>query len=133
MEKKAIWMKAGKETGSLMNYLMSRKKTVPVVGRGATVLYWTDREAWEVMEVSQDMKTAVLKKYNPKRIDGLGMSDSQQYEYKEITDLTMTVVWKWNAWRNRTDVSGDDGKCKFEYPKVNIVWGVLDEHYDYSF
>jgi len=91
--------KAGKTTGSLFNYLMGNNSTIPVVGKGATMLYWTDRDAYQVMSVSDDLKTVVVKKCIAERIDNNGMSESQKYDYSKLSPIEETIVWKWNAWR----------------------------------
>ena len=91
--------KAGKTTGSFMNYLMGNNS--PEVGAGATILHGTNRSAYEVMSVSEDLKTVVVRQYNPKRTDNLGMSESQEYSYlpEDLNPCEETLVWKWGAWR----------------------------------
>lgn len=149
-------MKPNSQTGSFINMLMSNNSTVPEVGKGATVLLWTYRHAYEVIEVSEDKKRVVVQKYNAKRIDSNGMSDSQQYEYKELLPNKRVIVWRRGAWRwekecieyVRPDVERKDehydenARLKLidgvtikvkHYSKVNIIWGVKDEYYDYSF
>lgn len=149
----------GSQTGSFINMMMSQNCTLPEVGKGATVLLWTDRHAYEVMEVSDDKKRVVVQQYNAKRIDNLGMSDQQDYEYKELNGYNEVIVWKWGAWRWEMEVikfinppigyqkeydkyydengrlmlvEGVTKKAK-EWRKVNILWGVKDEHYDFNF
>lgn len=164
-----------KETGSLFNLLMGNNNTLPEVGKGATILLWSDRHAYEVISVSEDKKEVVIQRYDPERIDGLGMSDCQTYKYEKLTEEKRTVVWRNNAWRTKVteihytkdflksrNLIGaisyakhltpdeyakvyDNGKAsfpvlvegitekRFKFPKVNIIWGHLDEHYDFSF
>jgi len=118
-------LKLGKDTRSLTNFIYSGHLSVPEVGRGATELGWTDRTAYEVLSVSYDLKKVVIQKYNAKRIDDNGMGGDQEYEYKELIGHPITIWWKWNAWR-RIDVDG-------RYKKINIIWGVKEHYYDYSF
>lgn len=92
-------MKPNTQTGSFINMLMSNNSTVPEVGKGATVLMWTDRHAYEVIEVSDDKKRVVVQQYFPKRIDKNGMSESQEYEYKELSPVKEVIVWKWGGWK----------------------------------
>lgn len=50
-------LKLGTETGSVINNIMSRQilnKPKAEVGMGATLLYWTDREAATIVEVIGD-------------------------------------------------------------------------------
>ncbi|MFW6311272.1 MAG: hypothetical protein ACOC1K_03450 [Nanoarchaeota archaeon] len=96
-------MKLGTQTGSMINHLMSNNDTKPEVGKGCTLLHWTDREAWEVIEVRKNDKEVVIQKYNPKRIDNNGMSDAQEYEYSELTDAKKTLVYKWGSWKERSE------------------------------
>lgn len=132
METKQVFrqrqLKPSTETGSFINMMMSSNSTLPQVGEGATILGWTDRHAYEVMSVSKDYRVVVIQQYQPERVDSLGMSDSQDYKYENLSGYNETVVWKWGAWRKvykRLD--------KTEYSKVNIIFGVKDEYYDYSF
>ncbi|OFY43999.1 MAG: hypothetical protein A2X18_07675 [Bacteroidetes bacterium GWF2_40_14] len=165
-------MKAGKETGSLTNHIMGRNATLPKVGEGATILHWTDRSAYEVMEVSKDYKTVVIQKYEPERIDNNGMSESQEYKYEKLNGCNEEIVWKYGAWRkiiktieytNETfelivkgrkdgtyndkcdlfkEIHDENGEFRFvagktivrtKFSKVNIVFGIRQEYYDYSF
>ena len=80
--------------GGFFNQLMSHNSTVPVVGEGATELLYSDRHAYEVLAVDEKKKTAVLRRYAPKRLDNLGMSDSQAYEYKEFEGDPFTIHYK---------------------------------------
>jgi len=85
--------------GGFFNQLMSHNASVPVVGEGATILMYSDRHAYEVLEVNEAKKSCVIQKYNPKRIDGLGMSDSQDYEYKELEGSKITLAYRWGGWK----------------------------------
>lgn len=155
-------MKPNSQTGSFVNMLMSNNSAVPEVGKGATVLLWTDRHAYEVIEVSPDHKRVVVQQYLPKRIDKNGMSDSQEYEYKELSPVKEVIVWKWGGWRFERDelipineeqyysrsrkeiedsydengyMKHQQGLTKWvkKYHKVNIVWGEKREYYDFTF
>lgn len=92
---------AGKTTGSLFNYLMGNNATLPEVGKGATILHWTDRSAYEVIEVSENKMECTIQRYDPERVDGLGMSDSQDYKYEKLTEEKMHLVWRQGAWREK--------------------------------
>lgn len=39
---------------------MGNNQTIPVVGEGATSLHYSDRTCYEVIEVSEDLKTVKL-------------------------------------------------------------------------
>ena len=96
-------MKLGKQTGSFFNWMMSKNKSVPVVGAGATILLWSDRHAYEVIEVNEKEKSCVIQRYAPTRLDKLGMSDSQDYEYKELTEQKVKLYYRWGGWKSRRD------------------------------
>jgi hypothetical protein len=90
----------GKLQGSFMNYAMSNNKTLPEVGKGATRLLFSDRSAYQVMEVSEDQSRVVLKRCKSKRIDGNNFfSESQKYDYSELVERETVVVWRNNRWR----------------------------------
>lgn len=80
-------MKLGTETGSLINHLHARGtrgQPTPVVGMGATLLLWTDRNPATIVAVT-DRKDGgwdiVVQEDNYKRTDKNGFSESQTYEY----------------------------------------------------
>ena len=161
----------GKTTGSLINYVMGNNKTLPEVGKGATILSWSDRHAYEVMSISEDGKRVIIQKYLSERIDTNGMSESQEYKYEKLNGFDEVIVWRNNAWRKETKEivytkeygeyvnnnlkdfwKSEDYKLLFpnneihlqhiiegktksikRYSKINIIWGVKDEYYDYSF
>ena len=158
-----------KDTGSLTNLIFGNNSTIPVVGKGATLIYWSDRHAYEVMSVSDDLKTVVLQQYIPERVDKLGMSDSQQYKYEKLDGNNITIRYQHGAWKitgttivftdeynkkledrefyqqyllNRENIWEFNGvlklidgitRVKKTYNKINVIFGVKDEHYDYSF
>lgn len=162
-----------KSTGSFYNWVMGNNSTLPVVGKGATQLHWSDRWAYEVIWVSNDQSECTIKRYNTKRLDMLGMSDCQEYEYSQLIDGSeINLVWKpkqggcwcieaeeinWTPEYMRKTMKGYcldvltkeqfdavfsngpmqlvDGitrKTKKYYP-MNILFGVKQEYYDFSF
>ncbi|MBW6491001.1 MAG: hypothetical protein K0B15_07370 [Lentimicrobium sp.] len=161
-----------KETGSFFNLIMGNNNSIPVVGKGATVLLWTDREAYEVTEVDEAKKTCTIQRYAPERTDSHGMSDCQGYKYEKLTDEVKHLVYRQKAWRQiihsvtytkefmekhpdtysfsrvltqeqkdaiyagevypKNVVEGFTRE-KITYSKINIIFGVLKEYYDYSF
>ena len=163
-------MKPNSETGSFINMLMSSNNTLPEVGKGATVLLYSDRHAYEVIEVSDDKKRVVIQKYDTKRTDNNGISELQEYEYKKLYEYTEVIVWRNGAWRRecpevnftnsfkkKAKEAGYDDVYQFltkeqkelvfgdtlnvvegitlvrkSYPKINILWGVKDEYYDFA-
>jgi hypothetical protein len=82
-------MKAGTETGSLMNHVMSRGETKPEVGMGATILMWTDRKAGTIIKVTPTQVHVQVDKAT--RTDTNGMSESQEYAYERDTNGAVYV------------------------------------------
>ena len=169
--------KVGK-AGSFFNQMMSNNRTVPVVGMGATQMFYSDRECFEVVEVSEDGMTAQLQYLDAKPAK-LNQPYGSQEWILEPTDRFVTVVWRQNAWRTvgrkivftkefekqcedegvryigmhlrKTNpelsdlIWGTDGEPFPQnvvegytreakvYNKINIIFGVKDYHYDFSF
>lgn len=118
-----------KETGSFFNYLMGNNESVPVVGQGGTRLMYSDRHAFEVLEVSECGKKVVCDYYRPKRTDDYGMSDCQSYEYKELSGNPFEIVYRHGSWKVKFEKieftkehwdkyvkSGDEGYQKYIKP-----------------
>ncbi len=161
-----------KNTGSLNNLMMGNNETEPIVGQGATQMLWTDRYAFEVLEVSKDKKTCVIQQYEAERADKNGMSEDQSYKYEKLIYSPITIVYKWGAWRTKTvsvtfadellekhgeyagrqlheayklsggqydkqaqmiDVISGVTRKHTNYNKINIIFGIKRQYYDYSF
>lgn len=117
-------MKAGTETGSLMNHLMSTSPSpLPVVGMGATVLQWSDRQACTVVQVYSE--THIVVQYdNAKRTDTNGMSDCQNYQYSpDPRGVRQEFVKTKNGWREKGSKGKGDG----------LLLGHRIHYHDYSF
>ncbi len=79
-------------TNSLVNNLMANSKSpTPAVGMGATELQWTDRSPYTIVEVKSASRI-VVQADSSKRIDGNGMSESQDYEYSPNPNGRKVVV-----------------------------------------
>jgi len=116
-------MKLGKETGSLMNHIYGTHSTnPPEKGMGCTILHWTDRNSYTVIEVGEDKKSCIIQRDIVKPLFE-GMTDSQSYLYiPDPEGMTIELVYKWKHWRHKI---GND--------KVNVIFGMRSEYYDYSF
>lgn len=119
-------MKLGKETGSVMNWLMANPKYhQPVIGEDVTECMWTDRHAWQVTAVDPDGKGATLTRYAAKRIGKEYGDETYQYDDEDgkpmLSDQTLHIRYRWKAWRT-------------EYgSKISLAWGCRDEYRDPSF
>lgn len=170
--------------GSLQNWLMGNNSSLPEVGKGATELSWSDRHAYEVIWVSEDRTECKIQRYKAERIDEYGMSEHQEYEYKELVGEPIHLVWRTTcggAWFRKINEirfvpkwikevheptgnfsyfkslsqeefdfiypSDEDSKPSrvpmnvlkgvtksyVKYIKYNIIFGIKEEYYDYSF
>jgi hypothetical protein len=176
-------------TGSILNWMYANNSTAPVVGEGATILLYSDRHAYEVVQVMEDGMSCLIQRCKATRTDSYGMSEMQDYKYelnpnapikhlvfkqfKRNGEVTMRyqeehsridftpAYWKrlqaesGKTFPSREDIKqhlGEDvynmifevgvqqpvavvkGVTK-EYRiacPVEIIFGVRDEHYDYS-
>lgn len=82
------------KSGSFVNWMMANNNTLPEVGKGATKLMWSDREPYQVTWVSDDKSECIIQPINAKRIDKNGMSESQEYDYSEVQDYKIHLVWR---------------------------------------
>jgi hypothetical protein len=87
------------ETGSFFNHMMGNNSSIPKVGQGATRLYYTDREPYQVVDVSVCGKYAKLEEYegvwdNTKE-GGMG---HQNWIYKP-TGRFIDIVWYRGSWK----------------------------------
>lgn len=102
-----------------MNHMYSRANTPePVVGGGATVLYWTDRKAATIVRVT---KTQVHIQLDiAVRTDVNGMSECQDYNYFPSPEAVVDIFRKTKrGWRNKAGNT--------------LVIGYRETYYDYSF
>ena len=78
--------------GCFQNQLMGNNSTTPMVGEGATILLYSDREAYEVISVSDDENSCVIREVNAKFI-GKSYGD-ERYEYSSDPDgVTRRLEW----------------------------------------
>lgn len=88
--------------GSFFNQLMSNNSSIPEVGKGATQMHYTDRSCFEVLEVSEDGKTVRLEALDAKWDKTLPGGMGHQNWILEPTGRFMTVQWRHNAWRQKS-------------------------------
>lgn len=80
-------LKAGKETSN------------PIVGKGATILAWTDRYAYEVLSVSDCGKKVVIAPYVVKHAQCNVFTESQKYIYDEVSKKHENIIFKNGTWK----------------------------------
>lgn len=74
---------AGHTTGSFINYMMGNNSTLPEVGKGCTILGWSDRHAYEVMNVSVDGKKVTIQQMKTEwtKVNILWGTKQEYYDY----------------------------------------------------
>lgn len=95
---------------------------VPEVGMGATVVYYSDRQAFTITRVSPSAKTFWMSRDKVVRLDQNGMSDSQKYAYVTDPDGGNYAV-----------TLRKDGKYRVMGGMAKVKVDVRSEYYDYSF
>ena len=112
-------MKLGTETDSVINHIYANSIAVwPQIGMGCTELCWTDRHAGTIVRVT---RTQIhVQRDIATRVDGNGMSESQEYSYAPDKGATVCIFrWTKRGYRN----SKGNG----------LLVGVRKEYHDYSF
>ena len=118
-------MKLGKDTGSLINYLIANPNYVePKVGMDVTECHWTDRTAYRIVNVDKDLKGFTMQKYDV-RNDGDVFDQTWNYDNEDgtprLADMTMHIRFKYNKWRT------EGGSV------MHLAFNTRDEYYDPSF
>lgn len=142
--------------GSLNNRLEENRMFCKAieVGMGVTEYFYSDREAYEVVEV-KDQKHVSIRKYDHK-LAGEPMSNDWELVSNENNSI-INLVKRGNYWyRTQTatleQVNSADEGVRFwvalngfdvekikkngkqtKYIKMNVSFGVADYYYDYSF
>jgi hypothetical protein len=108
--------------GSLVNGLSGTPAgVVPKVGMGLTILMWTDRHAGTITRVSESGKTIWFKRDKAIRVDGNGMSETQEYRFERDEEATeeRASLRKGGQWKS---THGD-----------RLALGERTEYHDFSF
>lgn len=118
--------------GSLNNRLEENQMFVDEikVGDYATIYYYSDSHAYEVIEV-KDQKHVTIRRLKAIRIDDNGMSDAQIYKYEsDPNGHVMNLSFRHGAWRHQVQAWFE---TKPHWAKENISFGIASEYFDYSF
>lgn len=118
-------MTIGKDTGSLINHLMSGDSAAPKIGDGATILGWTDRHAGTVIYVcdlyiSVQEDTATLRNgahYMSNDYEYAPNPDGRTWMFKRVSRGKKKGEWRENG--------KSDGS--------SVCFGRRDKHHDFSF
>lgn len=86
--------------GSLQNRLLEMTKSqTPVIGMGATEIYYSDRRAWEVIEVMDERHIAVRRlKAN---LEGDYLEQNYTYEQDPNGHIAYLFLTKGGTWKER--------------------------------
>lgn len=85
-------------SGSFINQMMGNNASTPEVGKGATLLHYTDRSVCEVIEVSEDGMKAKLE-YLETIWDNTLSGGMGHQNWKHLpTGNFFEVVWRKNGW-----------------------------------
>lgn len=131
------------------------------VGTGMTEYFWSDRHAWEVIEVT-DQKHIKVREYDVVKADAIPYSNNWNLVSNE-NNPTMELVKRGNYWyavatctvelakeilegtdnlddriwacNNGFDLKEivEQGKTKKKYHRKNVSFGIADYHFDYEF
>lgn len=102
------------------------RSKVPEVGGPATILYFSDRDPATVTEVSKSGKKIVVTLDDYKRIDKLGMSDCQEYEYTQNPNgCQYTYTLRKNGRWVREGVGLNSS--------LSLIVGHRERYYDFTF
>lgn len=80
--------------GGFINQVMGNNATLPKVGEGATILHYSDRDAYEVIEVSENGLQCVIREMDCKFV-GQYYGD-ERYTFSS-NELNRIITLEWNA------------------------------------
>ena len=78
--------------GGFINQLMGNNRSTPKVGEGATILHYSDRDAYEVIEVSNDGNSCVIREMDTKFV-GNCYGDERYTYHSNVDNHTKTIEW----------------------------------------
>lgn len=104
-----------------MNQIVS-EQIVPVIGMGATICSYSDREAATIIQVTNNGKRIVLQVDQATRTDTNGMSEMQTYSFKEDLDGKIFIA-----------TMRKDGGFMVSNTKRRVSIGQRNKYYDFSF
>lgn len=78
--------------GGFINQMMGNNRTTPKVGEGATILMYSDRNAYEVIEVSKDGNSCVIRDMDTTFV-GSCYGDERYTYQSNVDNHTKTIEW----------------------------------------
>jgi hypothetical protein len=110
-------------SGGFINQMMGNNSTTPVVGEGATILMYSDRDAYEVIEVSNDGNSCVIREMDTTFV-GSGYGD-ERYTYKSNPE-NHTKNLEWNSKKQKW------GEVYFTTEIIKSLAKAYDKKYGYG-
>ena len=123
--------------GSVTNRIEERMEGAkPEVGMGVTEYFWSDREAYEIIEVI-DEKHFKMRKYDVKNV-GSGYGDNSWELISNPDGYVYEMVFRYGKWYEKYqkiyyDENGNKHPDGYGFRKKNIRIGVADYYYDFEF
>lgn len=120
-------------------HLAGSEGVTPVVGMGATICHYTDRNAATVVAVrfkrDGSVKEIDVRQDKAIRTDSNGMSDAQSYRYEPNEDAPVNTWRVDSQGRFRRLATDWEGKVRMESWRggSRLALGIRDEFYDYTF
>lgn len=90
-------------SGSFLNFLMSNNSSIPVIGKGATILHYSDRSVAEVVEVSEDGKTCVIEHLEAYADTSKTLGNGHQEWIYKPTGQFQTITYRNGGWKVKKD------------------------------
>jgi len=109
--------------GGFMNQMMGNNSSTPKVGEGATILFYSDREAYEVTWVSEDGNSCKIRTMNCIYC-GSGYGD-EQYTYESDLDAENETL-EWN------DKKSCWGRVSYSVEIIKALANRLYKEYGYG-
>ncbi len=109
--------------GGFINQMMGNNESIPVVGKGATILSYSDRHAYEVISVNEDSSKCVIRTMTCTFI-GESYGDERYTYTSNENGNTMTVEWneKRKCW----------GQSWKEIKIIKVLQNKLIKEYSYD-
>lgn len=123
--------------GSVTNRIEERIEGVkPEIGMGVTEYLWSDRNAYEIIDVI-DEKHFKMRRYDVKNI-GSGYGDNSWELISNPDGYVYEMVFRYGKWYEKYqkmnyDENGNKYPDGYGFRKMNIRIGVADYYYDFEF
>ena len=148
--------------GSFQNRLMGNNSTEPKVGEGMTKLMYSDRIPYEVLEVSDDKKSVIVREMEATAKYTENLMGHQDWEVKPNPNAEPKLIewfrgkWRevyfseefknegfwpkyWSIYKEESPKAAEDYKAtqllvvKKHRTPISVIWGMADYYYDWSF